>query len=232
MDKMFKKTLTKVVEEFIEEERANYSHKFLTFDNYKEKIKRQIVNNFEEYLKSLKNGYEQIIETIDKKIPHSKVHDNYKIDFQHLYRLGEIGLITVASKPKGIQELLCLSDEALELYFQASSMLLKEKKFKEAADAFLTLCLINSLVSGYWVGLGIAKQSEAHYEEALECYAMAEILAPSDPVPPANAMQCYLALGQTQMAKENLEQALELCITTEHKELKRKLNSLKQELKI
>lgn len=126
------------------------------------------------------------------------------------------------------QKLLGVSDEVLEKYYQAAWQFLEEKNWFDAMDSFLFLSFLNPYIHAFWIGLGIAEQSQQKYKEALIAYTMAEATNPNDPVAFANAFQCGIAIGEHDYAHYSLKKAIACCEGKEEfADLKQKLLQLK-----
>lgn len=137
---------------------------------------------------------------------------NHRLDFSKLLQLDDLTVLgNVFSSPNGIQEFLGVSEELLDLYNKAAESLLKEKRWKDAADAYKFLLFLNQFRHNHLIGAGIAEQSQGHFEEALKFYVLAEITDPTDPTLYANACQCAFALGEPETAKIFMQQCLECC---------------------
>lgn len=109
------------------------------------------------------------------------------------------------------QNVFGVSDQVLDTYYQTSWRLLEEKRFEEASDAFFFLVHLNPFYHSFWLGLGIAEQAKENYGDAAFAYLMAQATQKEDPIPYMNSARCFLALGEKEVAKENVEQALEYC---------------------
>ncbi len=157
--------------------------------------------------------------------------ENYKINFA-LAKENQLkfSLKELMQKENGIQQLLEISDEVLDLYYKAALHLLDEKRWKDASDAFLFLVLLNPFVHNYWIGAGIAEQSLGNFEQAIQYYVLSQASDSTDPISYAHAFQCCLALDETETAQKFLEEALECCgDKAEFSALKNNLNSYQME---
>jgi len=110
-----------------------------------------------------------------------------------------------------VQDILHISDEALDKYYEVSCKILHDKRYKDAVCAFTFLCFLTPLYSSFWLGLGISEQLQEHYDEAADAYLKAIETSPDDPVPYANLAQCFLALNEKKAAELTIEKTLELC---------------------
>lgn len=104
-----------------------------------------------------------------------------------------------------------IPSEVLELYYKAACLYLHEKKWFEARESFIFLTFLNPSIYVYWTGLGIANQSLEKYDDALDAYLMAQSLSSENPVPYANAYQCYKARNEEELAASALDKAIALC---------------------
>lgn len=155
--------------------------------------------------------------------------DNYKLKPDQFAEVVTKRAVVHTLNPNQTnQKILGVSDEVLERYYQTAWRLLEEKNWFDAMDAFLFLNFLNPFVHAFWIGLGIAQQSQKKYSDALVAYTMAEATDPTDPVAFANAFQCGLAIGEHDFAKYSLEKAIECCADKpEFADLKQKLLQLK-----
>lgn len=157
------------------------------------------------------------------------VLDDYKLKPERFFEVMTKRAVAIVSETEPTnQELLGVSDEVLQKYFNAARRLLDDKKWFDARDAFLFLTFLNGFVHDHWIGLGIAQQSQGRYQEALMAYIMAEATDPSDPVAPANAFQCAAALHELEYAAYSLDKAIQCCgDNPQHAQLKQRLMSYK-----
>lgn len=79
----------------------------------------------------------------------------------------------------------------------------------KAAEGFRTLCLEHPMESKFWFGLGAALQESMRYEEALQSWAMAALLDPTNPYPHFHAAECSISLAQLKDAELALDMAAE-----------------------
>lgn len=156
--------------------------------------------------------------------------EDYKIKTDHFFEVvTRRAVAALAEDAETNQSLLGVSDEAIEKYYEIARGLLDENNWFDARDAFLFLSFLNPLVHEYWVGLGIAEQSQSKFQQALMAYIMAEATNSENPVPPANAFQCAVALNELDFALYSLDKAITCCgDKPEFSELKEKLLSYKK----
>lgn len=107
------------------------------------------------------------------------------------------------------QSLLGYDESVMRAQYKKAYDLFQEAQYKDAAAAFSYLTVLNPYEYSYWMGLGIAKQSDRLYEEALIGYVAAEALDPDNPLPHLHQAQCFHALQLTDQAIEHLKLTIE-----------------------
>lgn len=110
-----------------------------------------------------------------------------------------------------LRRVLGFSDRTMQRCYTCGYELLKHKRFDEAADFFWLLSSLDSFISVYWLGLGIAEQHREHWKQALYAYTMATIADETNPLPQYRSAQCYAALGDTVLAVNALDLAIAQC---------------------
>ena len=83
-------------------------------------------------------------------------------------------------------------------------------RWAEALAAYRAACAGDPQVSLYWLARGAAAQRQRQWDEAAQAYREALALSPADPVVLYNQALLFLAQGQRQPARRNLEAALRL----------------------
>jgi type III secretion system low calcium response chaperone LcrH/SycD len=158
--------------------------------------------------------------------------DDFVINLENVERaLGPNFHDKLAKEPNGMQQLFGISPEVLERYYSIASKLLEEKQWEKARDAFLFLLFLNPCIHNFWIGLGVAEQSQQNFKQALLAYMMAETTDSNDPVVYANAFQCHLALGSRKLAMFSFQMALDCCDSRPgNEEFKSKLFELHKRL--
>lgn len=139
--------------------------------------------------------------------------EEFQIDTNHFYEVMEQRVHQSSKNPEETtpQELLGINQMVLEKYYKSAISFLSDRKWENARDAFTFLTFLNPYVHEFWVGLGIAEQSQSCFDKALQAYTLAEATDPEDPIPIANSFQCILALGENEYAQYTLEKALKRC---------------------
>jgi type III secretion system low calcium response chaperone LcrH/SycD len=110
---------------------------------------------------------------------------------------------------KSAQEILEFSDETMVKFYKAAYRLVENKRWKDAANAFLFLVTLNPHNHDYWLGLGMSTQMCADYEAAIDAYEMAAITDIESPVPYFYLAKCLFAIHDRESALQAIELALE-----------------------
>jgi type III secretion system low calcium response chaperone LcrH/SycD len=104
---------------------------------------------------------------------------------------------------------LALSDEELAHMQTIANDLITQKRYSEAANAFIFLATIAGNRLEFWIGLGMASQLQGDFEVAIDAYEVAASCAIDHPLP-------YLYLGNAYFAihkREQAYQAIDLALT-------------------
>lgn len=134
-------------------------------------------------------------------------------------------------KPNYFQLLYGITDETLDVYYDAAIQLMNENRWEEASDAFTFLIFLHTRFSKFWFYLGYCLQSQNKFDEAFSSYAMCLVLDPNDAYTYANSAQCSIALGETENAKELINAGISVCEgKEEYQELKGKLQKMLESL--
>ncbi|NGX54896.1 MAG: Chaperone protein IpgC [Chlamydiae bacterium] len=129
------------------------------------------------------------------------------------------------------QELLGYDPDKMEDHYKTGYNLYQSAEFKKAGGVFSYLTMLNPYEYKYWMGLGLAKQSEHFFEEAIVAYIVAESVDPEEPLPHFSLAQCYYALQLFDETKDHLNKAVKVAkMTPEDQEIKRKATILLQNL--
>ncbi len=107
------------------------------------------------------------------------------------------------------ESLLGYDEDVMMAQYKKAYDLYQQAQYKDAAACFSYLTTLNPYQYSYWMGLGISKQSDRLYEEALVSYTAAEAIDPDNPLPHLHLSQCYYALRLNEPAIEHLKRVLE-----------------------
>lgn len=109
---------------------------------------------------------------------------------------------------KSAQEIMEITDSSMAEFYTAAQHLFENKRYQEAANAFLFLVTLNSYNYEYWLGLGMSTQLCRNFEAAIDAYEMAVICELDNPVPYFYLSKCFYAIND----KENALNAIDLAI--------------------
>jgi len=129
-----------------------------------------------------------------------------------------------------LQEILELTDEQLEMFYQAASTLYNENRLIEAVEAFTFLTTLNPMVANFWLGLGMAEQRIEEHGNALLAFAMAMMADDKSPLPHYQTALSYRALGEKSSALGAIELTLLHCRGDEWGYVKEKALELKRRI--
>ncbi len=129
------------------------------------------------------------------------------------------------------QDLLGYSDSVMMAQYKKGYDLYQQAEYKDAAAVFSYLTTLNPYEYQFWLGLGLAKQSDRLYEEALASYTAAEAIEPSNPEVQLQLAQVYYGLEFKDQAIKHLR----LCIKvsgagSEHEAIRKKAQGILRHL--
>jgi|GEM_PF-6943312 len=106
------------------------------------------------------------------------------------------------------QSSLSLTDEQLAALHDLASGLIEQKRYSDAANAFLFLSAIAGTRMELWLGLGLANQLQEDFESAIDAYEIAVACDIEHPLPYLYLGNVYFALHKRDLAAEAIELAL------------------------
>jgi type III secretion system low calcium response chaperone LcrH/SycD len=110
---------------------------------------------------------------------------------------------------KTFQEIIEFSESTMAKFYQSAYKLFQNKKYNDAANAFLFLVTLNPHRHDYWLGLGMASQMCHDYEAAIDAYEMAAICEINNPVPYFYLAKCLFAIHEHESSLQALDLAIE-----------------------
>jgi type III secretion system low calcium response chaperone LcrH/SycD len=129
------------------------------------------------------------------------------------------------------QDLLGYDQNVLQSQYKKAYDFYQKADYKNAASAFSYLTMLNPYEYNYWMGLGISKQSDRLYEEAIVSYTAAEAMDPENPLPHLHLAHCFYALNMREEAIKYLNSAIEIAGEhTEYKEVRLKASTILKHL--
>jgi len=108
-----------------------------------------------------------------------------------------------------IQDLMEFSGETMNKFYKAATSLITQKRYGDAANAFLFLVVLNPYHYDYWLGLGLAAQNCGEYEGAINAYEMAAICEIENPIPYFYLAKCLFAMHDRINALQAIDMAIE-----------------------
>lgn len=128
-----------------------------------------------------------------------------------LKKLGEINWgISKWDEKNTYKEICGIDEKQMRLFRTKGTELYNVEKYKEAADVFFLLSLIDWKLPYHWSSLGHAEYYSENYQDAINAYASAIVLDSKDPRPLLRSALCYEKLHQFQAAIDCLLDALPL----------------------
>ncbi len=135
------------------------------------------------------------------------------------------------SEGKTAQEILGFSNETMARFYRAAYHLFEDKRFADAANAFLFLTTLNPFNHDFWLGLGMATQLCKNFEIAIDAYEMAAICELDNPVSYFYLAKCLYAIHERENALHALDLALEYAQDKdEYAELKQQAQMARESL--
>lgn len=135
------------------------------------------------------------------------------------------------AEEKTLQQIAHVSDETLEKMYQAAKWIYNDKQFKQAAEAFGFLTILNPTRYAFWLGLGNAEFFNKQYEAALLAYAFCCEVNPEDPTCHLFSCRCYEQINEMDNAVNALDLALfVIADKPDHADLKVKIEAEKKRL--
>lgn len=119
--------------------------------------------------------------------------------------LVAISMSETSDKPILLQELFGITDDSLLKIYELGVDLVKKNNYKDGIALFVFLTTMSPYVPSFWIAQGVCLQALNSHEDAIELFKNAKILKPSDPVPFAYLIECYLILKKNDEAKTELE---------------------------
>lgn len=121
----------------------------------------------------------------------------------------EDAVVRLLSDPERPQTPI-LSKDAIEALYSFGYGSYGSGNYEKAMHFFRFLTLLDVENRKHWMGLGASYQMLKENKRALECYAHAALLNPSDPFVPWHAAECFSAIEQPEQAREALSCAEEI----------------------
>lgn len=110
--------------------------------------------------------------------------------------------------PREKQFFSSFSDEDHEKLYAYAYELYRNGKYRESAQFFRFLTVLNGFDRRIWIGLGASYQMLKQYVQAIGCYSVAAVQNPDDPLVHRYAADCFFAMGNFSKAIEALSSSI------------------------
>ncbi len=211
--KQYIQEITKELAEILTQDNLQKG-KLLTETAQSAKIEHELQSQFESNINTMKNGLTAIINSlrectdlplsVDQVIEElygclrsiKSVHDLNKIA-QSLF--SEISLKTYLS----------ISNTCMEALYIGAKNLFDLKEYNHAQQAFFVLCTLDPTQFVHWIGFAHTNFQNKNYQEAINSYAMASALDPTNIWPHIWAANTFEAMNDFHHASMALQNALD-----------------------
>lgn len=114
----------------------------------------------------------------------------------------------VVKKGLAPKDLIGMSDSMVEGVYGQAYRLYNTGKYKDSAQLFRLLIMLNATEPKYSMGLAACYHMLKGFESAVQVYAICALLDPENPVPHYHSSDCYLQMGDKVSAMMALQMAL------------------------
>ncbi len=188
----------------------------------KEKIKCEIVDEIKIF-----------IERVSRAVTLIKEHISHPDHLEELKKVGKVSWgSTHWNEEHTYKEIAGISENSMRSFREVAIDLYNEEKFREAADIFFLLSLIDWKLPYYWTSLGHAEYYAESYTDAIKAYTASYKLDPTDPKPLFYMAHCYEMRHDISLAIDTLLESLTLIsLDPFHKMWEPKITDYLQELR-
>lgn len=113
-----------------------------------------------------------------------------------------------AKKGSSIKDILGVSDDSAEAIYGQAYLLYTTGKYRDAAEIFKLLIMMNSIESKYVMGLAACYHMLKEYQSAASTYMLVSAVDGQNPLPYFHASDCYIQMGDKVSAALMLEMTL------------------------
>jgi type III secretion system low calcium response chaperone LcrH/SycD len=122
-----------------------------------------------------------------------------------------------------------LAKFSTEELYEIAFLLYKNGKYDKAVNFFTLMTLLHPLERKFWMGLGACHEMLKGYDKAIECYGVAAVHDPEDPLVHWHAANCFFCKGDETKALGVLKTAIEVASKNqEHESLVPSLQNFEQ----
>lgn len=111
-------------------------------------------------------------------------------------------------KGSSIKDILGVSDASVESVYGQAYLLYNTGRYRDAAEIFRLLIMLNSTEPKYLMGLAACYHMLKEYLSAASTYNLVSIIDPNNPIPYFHASDCYIHTGDKTTAAVMLEMAI------------------------
>lgn len=148
-------------------------------------------------MKHVKQGIKKAVEQTGEYIQKNKGPEFSKITNKALKQSGLV------------KDIMGITDESVESIYGQAYLLYNTGKYKDAAELFRLLIMLNSTEPKYVMGLAACMHMMKEYEGASATYTLVSIIDATTPIPHFHASDCYIQLGDKASAIIALEMAVQ-----------------------
>jgi type III secretion system low calcium response chaperone LcrH/SycD len=111
-------------------------------------------------------------------------------------------------KGASIKDVLGIADASIESVYGQAYLLYNTGRYRDAAEIFRLLIMLNSTEPKYLMGLAACYHMLKEYLSAASTYNLVSIIDPNNPIPYFHASDCYIHTGDKTAAAVMLEMAV------------------------
>jgi type III secretion system low calcium response chaperone LcrH/SycD len=112
----------------------------------------------------------------------------------------QMGALAKMKEGSAIKDIVGLSAADIETVHRIGTSFAEQGKYDQAEPMFQFACLNDHAQPRYWSSLANCRQMLKKYPEAIDAYALALLLEPTNPWPPTYMAVCSLAMQDKQSA--------------------------------
>lgn len=126
-------------------------------------------------------------------------------------RLESPSSFSTSLEEQGMQAVFGFSDRAIRGFYEAAKQLLEQKRYAEAADAFLFLTYIAPHIKTFWLARARSERLNYSADQAIALYVVALSFDEADEQIYMECVRCCLEAGRKDEAVQILDMALRYC---------------------
>ena len=171
----------------------------------KERIKGEVTTALKNHFISLSNGINSLLDRLETL----SEEDNPQVDPQICEDI--VNKLASASETNGQDgRVIDLNDDELKTCLKAAIAIYNQKDYRQAADAFYALTVLDPTRPLFWKCLGNAKFFNKNLKDAFDAYEMSLKINPHDPECLIYQARCLQIEGRETEAIDKLQHAAEI----------------------